>query len=58
MCRAPLEHSVHTRSICYVRSKTRRQRLRLSFTVTDNASDVANQRMGAITGGLNIPGLF
>ena len=23
-----------------------------------NASDVANQRMGAITGGLNIPGLF
>ena len=23
-----------------------------------NASEVANQRMGAITGGLNIPGLF
>ena len=25
---------------------------------SNNASDVANQRMGAITGGLNIPGLF
>lgn len=25
---------------------------------SSNASDVANQRMGAITGGLNIPGLF
>lgn len=24
---------------------------------SNNASDVANQRMGAITGGLNIPGL-
>ena len=24
---------------------------------SSNASDVANQRMGAITGGLNIPGL-
>ncbi len=25
---------------------------------SNNASDVANQRMGAVTGGLNIPGLF
>lgn len=25
---------------------------------SNNASDVANQRMGAITGGFNIPGLF
>ncbi len=25
---------------------------------SNNASDVANQRMGAVTNGLNIPGLF